>query len=194
MYSIVAVDRANLGFARPSFTASSQSAMISCEARTRRRIEFIYIECRPGSAVTGYRLRERLAAPVAEIRDVQTPSSGVRRRGGRVPWVPLWGTAGRGVVGHAEKRRDRPSIQRHQGSHCHRTRIHRPELAYVPLGAVIPWSRPQGRARDHRCLCRPLCTSRRKAARQRNSRRCAGHPVAEALHGVQHRSVRWLTF
>jgi hypothetical protein len=32
-----------------------------------------------GFAVTGYRLRERLAAPVAEIRDVQTISSGAHR-------------------------------------------------------------------------------------------------------------------
>lgn len=30
-------------------------------------------------AVTGYRLRERLAAPVAEIRNVQILSSGARR-------------------------------------------------------------------------------------------------------------------
>ncbi len=32
-----------------------------------------------GIAVTGYRLRERLAAPVAETRDVQTLSSGAHR-------------------------------------------------------------------------------------------------------------------
>ena len=38
-------------------------------------------ECRPGFAMTGYRLRERLAAPVAEIRDVQTMSSGAHRSG-----------------------------------------------------------------------------------------------------------------
>ena len=37
------------------------------------------VRVRPGFAVTGYRLRERLAAPVAEIRDVQTPSSGAHR-------------------------------------------------------------------------------------------------------------------
>lgn len=43
---------------------------------------------------------------------------------------------GDGVLGHAEERRDRPSIQRHQRSdplgRCHRTRIHRSELAYRP--------------------------------------------------------------
>ena len=43
-------------------------------------------ECRRGFAVTGYRLRERLAAPVAETRDVQTLSSGAHRRG---PGKPL---------------------------------------------------------------------------------------------------------
>src|SRR6478752_5963476 len=36
-------------------------------------------ECRPGFAMTGFRLRERLAVPVAETRDVQTLSSGAHR-------------------------------------------------------------------------------------------------------------------
>ncbi|MET3996752.1 hypothetical protein ABIB94_006894 [Bradyrhizobium sp. JR7.2] len=38
-------------------------------------------ECRPGFAMTGFRLRERLAVPVAETRDVQTLSSGAHRSG-----------------------------------------------------------------------------------------------------------------
>jgi hypothetical protein len=64
--------------------------------------------------VTGWKSRERLAAPVAEIRDVETRCSRPLRRSGsnraslydeitnkiiteleasRVPWVQPWGTA-----------------------------------------------------------------------------------------------------
>ena len=65
-----------------------------------------------GSAVTGWRSRERLAAPVAETRDVHVHAARARAgqdrtslyseitdkiiaelEAGRVPWVQPWGTA-----------------------------------------------------------------------------------------------------
>ena len=118
---------------------------------------------------------------------------------GRVPWVQPWGTsAAKAPIAMpknaATQRRYTPAIN-----------------VLILWGAVIehgfagqswltfrqalePWrQRPQRRARHHRRLCRPLHSRRRNAnGRSATGDEARSDPVPQAIHRLQHRSVRSL--
>ena len=114
---------------------------------------------------------------------------------GRVPWVQPWGTAaakaplampknaatGRNLFG--DQRADPLGVG-------DRARLSGPGLAHLPPGAVARRQCPQGRARHHRRLCRPLRARRREEAGTGDRRGSAGDPVPEALHRLQPGAVR----
>ena len=150
-----------------------------------------------GSAVTGWRSRERLAAPVAETRDVTFSRSRShrprpdeplfrnhrqdhRRAGGRPRAVgpTLGDVGGQGADRHAEERGDPAPLLRHQCPHSlggrHRTGVRRPELANISPG-LEPWrQRAQRRTRHHRRLRRPLHPRRGTQAGGARRRRSPG--------------------
>ena len=112
---------------------------------------------------------------------------------GRVPWVQPWAS----VSARRSACRTMPppaALQRHQYpdpvDRLHRARLHRPELAHFPPGAGTRRPCAQGRERHHGRLCRPLRSLPRTHARGGNRRRTRGHPVPQALHGLQYRSMR----
>ncbi len=98
---------------------------------------------------------------------------------GRVPWVQPWGTAAARRLWRCRKRVDRPQYSGINvlilwGAVIEHGFL-RTELAYISPGAVAWRSRPQGRTRHDRRLCRSLRARRRKAARRARpvrKRRC----------------------
>ena len=98
---------------------------------------------------------------------------------GRVPWVQPWGTAAakaplampkNASTGRALFRDQCPDPVGRR----HRARLLRPELAHLPAGARPRRQCPQGRARHHRRLCRPLHARGREAARRQRAARKPG--------------------
>ena len=80
---------------------------------------------------------------------------------GRLPWVQPWATSA--VQAPLAMPRNAATGRRYSGINVLilwgavvAARLLRPELAHLPPGARARRPRPQGRARHHRGVCRPL--------------------------------------
>ena len=112
-----------------------------------------------------------------------------------MPWVQPWGTAAakaplampKNAATGRQLFRDQCADPLGGGD---RARFPGPGLGHFPPGAVARRQCPQGRARHHRRLCRPLHSRRREEAGARDRRGSAGHPVPEALHRLQPGAMR----
>jgi N-terminal domain of anti-restriction factor ArdC len=113
--------------------------------------------------------RVRTGEDRASLHDEITNKIIAELEAGRVPWVQPWGTAAAPLA----MPKSAATGRQYSGINIlilwgpRRARFHRSELAYISPSAVARWSRPQGRARHERRLCRPLCAGRRKAPRER---------------------------
>ena len=94
---------------------------------------------------------------------------------GRVPWVQPWGTAA--AKAPLAMPKNAATGRSYSGINVlilwgvgDRARVSGPRLAHLPPGAVARRQCPQGRARHHRRLCRPLRARRREEA-------CAARPA-----------------
>ena len=114
---------------------------------------------------------------------------------GRVPWVQPWGTAAaKAPLAMPKNAGHRPVLFRDQRADPlgfrDRARLPGPGLADVSPGARPRRQCPQGRARHHRRLCRPLHSRRREETGARDRRGSASDPVPQALHRLQPGAMR----